>query len=93
MPAAVTTVMMAITITMLRNLGARDIKIKDIILPPKSLRFSQEVGKINTKIQRNVHVVGFLTIRVPASGYILVRLYIHVGQDKKPIILELESLP
>ncbi|XP_014403947.1 PREDICTED: transmembrane protein 165 [Myotis brandtii] len=36
---------MAITITMLGNLGARDIKIKDILLPPKSLRFSQEIAK------------------------------------------------
>lgn len=64
-------------------------KIKDTILPPKSLRLSQEVGIINIKIQWNAHVVGFLIRRVPVSGYILVRLYIYVGQDKKKIILEL----
>lgn len=53
-----TTVMMAITITMLGNLlSAGDIKIKDIILPSRSLRLSQEVGIKTIKIQCNAHEV------------------------------------
>lgn len=75
-----------------KSARAADIKIKDTILPSRRLRLRKKVGIKNTKMQYNAHVVGFLTRSVPASDYILVRLYLCRPGQKK-IISDLLSLP
>lgn len=85
-------VMMAVTTTVLGNLlGAKDIKIKDIILPSRSWRLCKEVGikkkkkNPNIKIQCNACVVGFLNREGACQWYIVVRLNLCRLRQKKQL--------